>query len=53
MNELQILGDEFDVDQPAGDIFEIPPLAVAFLRCDRFAHFQNVAGDHLWVTRSA
>ena len=47
VHELQILRDEFDVDQPAGGIFEVPALAVALLLGDRAAHLDHVAGDQL------
>jgi len=53
VNKLQILGDELDVDQSAGDIFEVPTLAVALLGRDRLAHFGDVAGGHLRVARPA
>ena len=51
MHELQILRDELDVDQPAGDIFEVPALALALLGRDRLAHLDDVAGDHRGVAR--
>ena len=35
VNELQILRDELDIDQPAGDVFEVPAVAVALLGRDR------------------
>ena len=53
VDELQILRDELDIDQSAGDIFEIPALAIAFLGRDRLAHFHDIAGDHLGVARPA
>ena len=34
VHELQILRDEFDIDQPAGGVFEIPALAVALFLGD-------------------
>ena len=49
VNQLQILRDELDIDQPAGHVFEIPSLAVAFLGRDRLAHFDDVGGDHLGI----
>ena len=45
VHELQILRDEFDIDQPAGGVFEVPALAVALFLGDRAAHFDDVAGD--------
>ena len=44
MNELQILRDELDVDQAAGDVFEIPAIALALLARDRLAHLDHVGG---------
>ena len=46
VNELQILRDEFDIDQPAGGIFQIPAVGVALLVGDGAAHLDHVAGDH-------
>ena len=53
MHELQILGDELDIDQPAGGIFEIPAVVVALLFGDRLAHFGDVARNQLGVARAA
>ena len=53
MHELQILRDEFEVDQPAGDVFQVPALLVALLGRDRGAHLHDVAGDRLGVARAA
>ena len=35
VRELQKLGDELDVDEPAGDIFDVPAVGVALLLRDR------------------
>ena len=45
VHQLQILRDEFDIDQAAGRVFEVPALAVAFLLGDGPTHFHDVAGD--------
>ena len=56
MHQLQILGDELDIDEPAGGVLEIPPIGIALFRSDRAAHFDDVgrrprshppAADHL------
>jgi hypothetical protein len=53
VDELQILRDELDIDQASGDVFEIPPIAIASLRRDGVAHFKDIGGDHARVTRPA
>ena len=53
MNELQILRDELDIDQPAGGIFEVPAIAVALFLGDRRTHFDDVAGDQFGIARPA
>src|SRR5215467_1072967 len=40
MNELQILRNEFDIDQPAGHIFEIPAITISL--------FLGYGGAHLY-----
>ena len=50
VNELQILRNELNIDQPAGDIFEIPALAVTFFLRNGRSHLHNVAGRH-WASR--
>ena len=52
VHQLQILRDKFDVDQPAGDIFEVPALAVALLLGDRRAHLHHVARDQRDIARA-
>ena len=47
MDELQVLRDEFEIDQAAGDVFQIPAVGVALLDRDRAAHLDHVAGDLL------
>ncbi len=49
MNELQILRNELDIDQPASHVFEVPPIAVAFLLGNGRPHFDYVAGDQFGV----
>ena len=49
MHELQILRDEFEVDQPARGIFEIPPVALALLLGDRLPHLDDIGGDSAGV----
>ena len=51
VHQLQILGDEFDVDQPAGGVFEIPAVAVALFLGDRPAHLDDIAGDQRRIAR--
>ena len=45
VDELQILRDELEIDQPAGGVFEVPALVLALLLRDRLPHLDDVAGD--------
>ena len=49
MHQLQILGDEFNIDQPPGGIFEIPRVGIALLFGDSAAHVDDVAGGRSHV----
>src|SRR5437764_2708037 len=53
VNELEILRNEFDVDQTAGGILEVPAVPVALLARDRGAHFHDVARHHRRIARWA
>ncbi len=53
MNELQILRDEFDIDQTAGRVFQIPDIGVAFFLGDRAAHLDDVVGDRASIAFAA
>ena len=44
VNELQVLRDEIDVDEPAGGELEVPDVVLALLLRDRPAHIGDVAG---------
>ena len=50
VDQLQILRDEFEIDQAAGDVLQVPALAVALLGGDRAAHLDDVAG-HVSASR--
>ena len=45
------MGDEFDVDQPAGDELEVPRVLVALLARDQVAHRLHVLGEFGLVAR--
>jgi hypothetical protein len=45
MHKLQELHHEFDIDQPARDVFQVPAVAIALLFGDRLAHLNDVAGN--------
>ena len=47
MNELQILRDEVDVDQPAGGELEVPDVALALFLRDGPPHVGDVAGGQV------
>ena len=53
VHELQILGDELDIDECAGRVFEVPGIGVALLRGDRGAHLDHVLGDGALVALAA
>jgi len=52
MNELQVLRQEFDIDDAARGIFQIPDVVLALLVGHRPTHFQNVVGDDVDVART-
>ena len=45
VNELQILGNELDIHQRAGGIFEIPRIRIALFLGDRRSHLDDIGGD--------
>ena len=45
MDQLQVLRDELDIDQPARGVFQIPDVVLALLQRDRAAHLGDVVGD--------
>ena len=51
VNELQILRDELDIDQPTSCIFEVPAFTVPFLLGNGRAHFHHVTGRQFCVSR--
>ena len=51
VRELQILRDEFDIDQAAGGVFEVPALAIALFFGDRGAHLHHVARNQSRIAR--
>src|SRR4029077_1416883 len=50
MHQLQILGDEFNIDQPAGGVFEVPWIGIALLFGDGAAHIDDVAGGRSHIS---
>ena len=42
VNELEILRDELQIDQPAGGIFEVPARVLALLLGDRLPHLDHI-----------
>src|SRR5262249_45904466 len=51
MDELKILRDELDIDQAAGDVFEVPALVLALLARNGGAHIGSIFGDQRGSTR--
>ena len=49
VNELKILGNELDIDEPAGRVFKVPTVALAFFLGDRGTHFNDVARDQFGI----
>ena len=47
VTELQILGDELDVDQAAGRQLDIPQATMSFFRLDRSPHFDDIGSEFL------
>ena len=45
MHQLQGLGDEFDIDQSARRIFQIPAIAAGILRRHLLAHVARIGED--------
>ena len=46
---MQILGDEFDIDQSARGILQIPDVILALFQRDGAAHLGDVVGDDVPV----
>ena len=53
VHELQILRNEFEIDEAAGGKFQIPAVAVALFGRDGAAHFDHVAGYRRAVAPAA
>ena len=53
VHELQILRDEFEIDETAGGKFQIPAVAVAFFGGDGAPHLDHVAGYRRGVAPAA
>ena len=53
MHELKILRDEFEIDQPARGIFQVPLRILAVLLGDGLTHVGDVARDRLGVALAA
>ena len=53
MNELEILRDELQIDQPAGGIFEVPARVLALLLGDRLPHLDDVRRDRRGIALAA
>ena len=51
VNELQILSDELNIDQPASYVFQIPPSLSPFPWRSR-NHFHDIPGNQFRVTRA-
>ncbi len=44
-DKLQVLGKEFQIDQPTRDVFQVPAILIALLGRDRAAHLDHVASN--------
>ena len=51
VDQLQVLRDELQVDQPARRVFEVPARAFALFGGDGAAHVGHVLGDHRGIAR--
>ena len=51
VDELQVLGDELDVDEAAAHLLQVPDVVGALLLGDALAHVDDVGGDLRLVAR--